>query len=424
MLASIAIASCKMSRKPQRARSLVGVSVCCMSFTIAWLVGCLLLSPSGGLLILPPCMLAGVAQGTAMLGLAELLGSCRTRNNASVFALCLCVAFASAWVISFLGPLATNIVAFLVALAGYALLVVLRKSIPEDMQLPRGEGVSIIRTRTSVALSSQTLFGLFVGIGLCGLDLNVLPFAFSGILTGAMLTAIVQWGSKGAQLNPATVQRGTYSLQLVSCVSLLACCALGNTSWGVIIAALLSSLALSALLIFNWNTLVVEMREFALAPYPHFARGFIGIWTGCALGLGVIAACLLAPDDMTYTVFIATATILAAAMIVTAFVCKPDETEDLGALGELLLPKPQEGVGVPSGQTIEDLCAHTGRRHGLTAREHEVLVFLARGRNATFIQKELCISFSTAKTHIYHIYQKLGVSSQQQLIDLVDSENL
>ena len=423
MLASIAIASHKMAKSPQGVQISICTSACCASLAAVSLLACSCLESSGAFLIPPACILTGISQGLTMLSTAAFLGSCRTSKHASKFALCLCLAFAVAWLISSLSFIAANVATILLSLAGYALFLILRKSIPENIQLPCGEGASIIRTRTSVALSSQTLFGTFVGIGLCALIPNALPFALTGILIGALFTAVIQWGSKGGQLNPATVQRGTYSIQLISCVMFLAGCVLDETLWGASLAALLASFALSTLLIFNWNTLVAEMREFSLAPYPHFARGFIGIWTGCAVGLGVIAACLMMPAAIIPTAFIVAGTVLAAVMIGTAFFCKPDETEGLDALGELLFPKPQDGIAVPNGKSIDELCARTADRHGLTSREREVLAYLARGRNATFIQKELCVSFSTAKTHIYHIYQKLGISSQQQLIDLVESEN-
>lgn len=55
---------------------------------------------------------------------------------------------------------------------------------------------------------------------------------------------------------------------------------------------------------------------------------------------------------------------------------------------------------------------------GLTAREKEVAQLLARGRNGAYIQEKLVISRNTTKTHIRHIYNKLEVHSQQELIDL------
>lgn len=71
---------------------------------------------------------------------------------------------------------------------------------------------------------------------------------------------------------------------------------------------------------------------------------------------------------------------------------------------------------------IESSCAHVAERFQLTDREREVLVLLARGRNATVIQDKLGIARSTTKTHVSHVYQKLGVHTQQEVIDLVERE--
>ena len=61
-----------------------------------------------------------------------------------------------------------------------------------------------------------------------------------------------------------------------------------------------------------------------------------------------------------------------------------------------------------------------GSRYGLTKREVEVLKYLVSGRSSRRIQEELFISESTVHTHIRHIYQKLGVHSKQELLDLAD----
>ena len=58
----------------------------------------------------------------------------------------------------------------------------------------------------------------------------------------------------------------------------------------------------------------------------------------------------------------------------------------------------------------------------LTSREQEVLRLLAAGRSQRYIQEVLVISEGTVRTHIKHVYQKLGVHSKQELIDLVDSK--
>ena len=45
---------------------------------------------------------------------------------------------------------------------------------------------------------------------------------------------------------------------------------------------------------------------------------------------------------------------------------------------------------------------------------------LAKGRNAEYIAEQLVVSPATVKSHIYHIYRKLGINSQQHLMNIVD----
>ncbi|MCL2136194.1 MAG: helix-turn-helix transcriptional regulator [Coriobacteriia bacterium] len=59
-------------------------------------------------------------------------------------------------------------------------------------------------------------------------------------------------------------------------------------------------------------------------------------------------------------------------------------------------------------------------RYSLTKRESEVLFYLAKGYSRPYIEKKLFISKGTAKTHIFKIFQKIGVSSQDELIELVE----
>ncbi|MEP6469622.1 MAG: response regulator transcription factor [Chloroflexota bacterium] len=54
------------------------------------------------------------------------------------------------------------------------------------------------------------------------------------------------------------------------------------------------------------------------------------------------------------------------------------------------------------------------RRHGLTAREVEVLQLVAEGRSNDQIAKELFISPKTASVHVSHILTKLNVASRSE----------
>lgn len=71
---------------------------------------------------------------------------------------------------------------------------------------------------------------------------------------------------------------------------------------------------------------------------------------------------------------------------------------------------------------LSDRCEGLAESRGLSTRELEVLRCIARGRNAQYLERRLGISLSTAKTHIAHVYRKLGVNSQQELLDLIEED--
>lgn len=82
-----------------------------------------------------------------------------------------------------------------------------------------------------------------------------------------------------------------------------------------------------------------------------------------------------------------------------------------GALGEALSA---------GSDALEARCAAVGAEYGLTPREGEVFALLAQGRTVGVIREKLVISLNTARFHTKNIYAKLGVHSQQELIDLVE----
>ena len=77
-------------------------------------------------------------------------------------------------------------------------------------------------------------------------------------------------------------------------------------------------------------------------------------------------------------------------------------------------------VDKSESELFEARCAAVAKLYQLSPRESEILVFLAKGRNAAYIQEELVISPHTVKSHIYNIYRKLDIHSQQKLMDFVE----
>lgn len=85
-----------------------------------------------------------------------------------------------------------------------------------------------------------------------------------------------------------------------------------------------------------------------------------------------------------------------------------DESDAAGAAAD--------GVGKGS---LEERCAALAAASGLTPRELDVLLVLARGYDTARVQEELGISEGTALTHKRHIYQKLDVHTRAELLDCV-----
>lgn len=81
-----------------------------------------------------------------------------------------------------------------------------------------------------------------------------------------------------------------------------------------------------------------------------------------------------------------------------------------------------ESLPETPAEAIARRCDELAEDFGLTEREREIFAMLARGRNARFIMEEFVLSRNTVKSHIKHIYAKLGVHSQQELINLVEGK--
>ena len=83
--------------------------------------------------------------------------------------------------------------------------------------------------------------------------------------------------------------------------------------------------------------------------------------------------------------------------------------------------EPAEGLQQKSDDTaFETACAAVAEKHRLTARKQLEYLGFARGRTSPVIQEKLVLSHNTVKTHVRHIYAKLDVHSQQELINMVE----
>lgn len=180
-------------------------------------------------------------------------------------------------------------------------------------------------------------------------------------------------------------------------------------------------------------------REYNLPPVSSFATlrvgGTLGILLGRALAFAIVSPSLNAAiaqagslDTPAFEITIAA--ILMSLIIWRTFLRYPNF--EYGAVPSSAFAAEDEDAGGQNSCEESQDAAKTGiwrrkcdafaRAFDLSPREKDVLRLLARGRNAVFIGKELYISESTVRTHISHIYQKADVHSQQELINLVESQ--
>ena len=75
----------------------------------------------------------------------------------------------------------------------------------------------------------------------------------------------------------------------------------------------------------------------------------------------------------------------------------------------------------PPARDPDDALADIARKHGLSAQETRVFLFLAKGYSRKTIQEKLFIASATVDSHVAHIYRKMGIHSRQELINLAES---
>lgn len=85
-----------------------------------------------------------------------------------------------------------------------------------------------------------------------------------------------------------------------------------------------------------------------------------------------------------------------------------------GAAGDVRAYGAASGDAAPEADPAV-VCALAARDFDLTRREEEVLLLLLDGRSFASIAGELFVSDNTVKTHVRHIYRKMGVNRKEDL---------
>ena len=281
--------------------------------------------------------------------------------------------------------------------------------------------------RKSPSLSASASFSLathgvvygFISLRMCliGTEATVIVGA-SGIVSCACAVAVAYRAPK-TNLDNSIVQRITLPVIVVGLVFMPL-----FDDVGVIVCGCLVNNALAFSSTMTRSTLSIENAEFHLHPVARYAERQVPHWVGFLAGtLLAFAVSSAGLDDERGCLCVGA--VLGALAGVACAIYGANDAKAKAQLDDLLTvddpapdPPQEEHVAAHFRVRCERVCG----RYDLSPREAEIFTLLAKGRNAKFIQEELCISSSTVKTHIYRIYRKMGINSQQLLIDTVDDE--
>lgn len=278
------------------------------------------------------------------------------------------------------------------------------------LQMPSGEGIS--RTNIILFFGSRLLWGVIVGVFVGGLSFGERQ-ATAGLLmivAGASLLAVfaalalIVKANKLSTIILLVTSSLAVALVIVQCFFNSDFSQLMRPMAAIIVLVWIVQLR-SQLLAFR-AMLRVRPSVFAycelLAPYATCclvsAAIRVLLLPSAGAGLGGYAAGINALAMLAFFII----AILSLADHVLRYFPSLDTEQDQDAIG-------QKQLSVTS----------LGADRMLTPRETEVLYYVALGYSRPYIEKVLYISKGTAKAHIHHIYQKLGVATQDELIELV-----
>ena len=270
------------------------------------------------------------------------------------------------------------------------------------------------------------MLGVFAGLLVARVGKYALPPAAIGI----SFIAVAAFFYAVTKKAPSLLSLG--QAQLIS-LPVLVC---GVMAIGFLDAPLNTAAALIlfvVLYLFDYaNTSVLSLRGrlLSISPCYCFSRGRVFIIAGQAVGwlIGAVLAGF-GRGGLPVVSFILIG-LVCLYISTTAVRPRKDHAGNGTEMSEIDIdlaqqpePTPDQENPVAQVRPYKNKCTQAARRFDLTPREGEILVFLAKGRNAKYIADQLFVAERTVKTHTYHIYQKMSIHSQQELIDIVESES-
>lgn len=171
-----------------------------------------------------------------------------------------------------------------------------------------------------------------------------------------------------------------------------------------------------------WAMLAGIVSQRGRAAVPTFGWGVGCTYLGMAVGTMLSRAMVAAMADGTLEVSSISLVCILVLVLLVVLVLPEGTFSKIGEVGRGGAKAGAGGGAADASDILAARCAELAKQRDLTPRECEVLVLLARGRTLAVVARELGVAEGTARTHMMHVYTKLGVHRQQELIDQVESE--
>ncbi|MEG2934761.1 MAG: helix-turn-helix transcriptional regulator [Gordonibacter sp.] len=257
------------------------------------------------------------------------------------------------------------------------------------------------------------VFGLtFVYLFNSGIDTVLVGLLF--VIPGAGI--IAAFALRGKNIGITVIQRILLCVTVLSCLAMpfadkwvqLACSCLVVASWAAFVSVNYALVVKKS--VENWGAPVFRQVPVRLI---FSALGFLLGWA--------IAATMTVIYGAHSDAFMIVRLCMAFVLVVVVMLFFPSpERHDRPAAAAGREAKPVVSSNLSDRELFERRCKDVAELYQLSPRETDILEFLAKGRNAAYIQSKLTISPHTVKSHIYSIYRKLDIHSQQKLMDFVE----
>lgn len=256
----------------------------------------------------------------------------------------------------------------------------------------------------------------FVYLFNCGGKTLIIGLLF--VLAGAALMVVLTLAGKEVGITVA--QRALLFLTVLTCVSM----PFAPDSLQLLVVGLMVA-SWAAIMTINYALMVRKSKEngwcapaFRQLPLRLSFRA-IGFFLGWLL-----SSCITLYADAHTPLFGYMHLAMAVALVLVFVLCMPDvHHHDQEAVSKLVGESGERqvvSVELTESEVFDAKCAAAAELYKLSPRETDILGYLARGRNAAYLQEKLCISPHTVKSHIYSIYRKFDIHSQQKLMDFIE----